>query len=169
MIISIEKLRELVPSSLDENHELVKMRLEAIERFIRGYTRNNFQQRNVRAIGKINDRGELDFDSTGFKTGDTFQITKSLYNDGLYVYGDNTVYEPEPEVLVTKVAYPPDIVMGAVNLYKWESASRDKTGISSETLSRYSVSYADPNGDNSSGGYPKGLVGFLKPYMKAQF
>lgn len=169
MIISIEKLREFVPSAASVPDDLLKAQLDGIETFIRAYTRNNFQQRNIRAVGSINARGEIEFDATGFRIGDTIEISKSLYNDGLYVYGDDTVYKPEAEVLVTKIAYPPNIVMGAVNLYKWESASRDKTGISSETLSRYSVSYADPNGDNSSAGYPKALVGFLKPYIKAQF
>ena len=43
-----------------------------------------------------------------------------------------------------------------------------KIGISSETLSRHSVSYAQPSSD-SIGGYPSYLMSFLKPYMKARF
>ncbi len=65
--------------------------------------------------------------------------------------------------------YPMDVKLGAVNLLKWETANRDKVGISSETISRHSVSYFDMTGDNSSMGYPKALLGFLQPYMRARF
>ena len=65
--------------------------------------------------------------------------------------------------------YPMDVKLGAVNLLKWETANRDKAGISSETISRHSVSYADMTDDNSSMGYPKSLLGFLQPYKKARF
>lgn len=41
--------------------------------------------------------------------------------------------------------------------------------IQSETISRHSVTYFNMEGDNSSMGFPKSLLGFLKPYMKARF
>ena len=44
----------------------------------------------------------------------------------------------------------------------------DKVGISIESLSRHSVSYAQPTSD-SIGGYPASMMSFLKPYMKARF
>ena len=65
--------------------------------------------------------------------------------------------------------YPPDIKMGVVNMLKWELENRDKVGIASETISRHSVTYFDMNGDNSTMGFPKALLGFLKPYMRARF
>ena len=67
------------------------------------------------------------------------------------------------------IVYPADVKMGVVNLLKWELESRDKIGVASETISRHSVTYFDMNGDNSIMGYPKSLLGFLKPYMKARF
>nr|DAL90262.1 MAG TPA: head to tail adaptor [Caudoviricetes sp.] len=67
------------------------------------------------------------------------------------------------------IIYPPDIKLGVVNLMKWELESRDKLGIQSETISRHSVTYADATGDSYIMGYPKALMGFLKPYMKARF
>jgi hypothetical protein len=67
------------------------------------------------------------------------------------------------------VVYPADIKMGAVNLMKWELNNRDKVGVSSETISRHSVTYFDLTGDNSIMGYPKSLLGFLRPYKKARF
>ena len=65
--------------------------------------------------------------------------------------------------------YPMDVKMGVVNLMKWELGNRDKVGVQSETISRHSVTYFNMDGDNSIMGFPKALVGFLKPYMKARF
>ena len=65
--------------------------------------------------------------------------------------------------------YPMDIKMGVVNLMKWELDNREKVGIASESISRHSVTYFDMTGDNSTMGYPVALVGFLKPYKRAQF
>ena len=72
-------------------------------------------------------------------------------------------------VLVTKVKYPMDVKLGVANMLKWDIENRDKVGIQSETLSRHSVTYFNMDGDNSLMGYPKSLLGFLKPYMKARF
>ena len=65
--------------------------------------------------------------------------------------------------------YPPDVKMGVVNMLKWDLENRDKVGVQSETLSRHSVTYFNMDGDNSTMGYPKSLLGFLKPYMRARF
>ena len=169
MIISIEKLRALVPSAKDIDDDTLQAQLEGLESFIRAYTNNNFQKCNFRTTADIAG-GELVFNCPQIKTGDTIQISKSLYNDGIYTYAASGMeLFDEENVLITKVVYPPDIVSGVVNLYKWDAEKRDKTGISSETLSRYSVSYRSVEGANSTAGYPSSLMGFLKPYMKAQF
>ena len=65
--------------------------------------------------------------------------------------------------------YPANVKMGVVNLIKWEFDCRDKVGIASETISRHSVTYFDMNGDNSLMGYPKSLLGFLRPFKRARF
>ena len=65
--------------------------------------------------------------------------------------------------------YPMDVKMGVVNLVKWELNNRDKVGVASESISRHSVTYFDMTGDNSTMGYPKALLGFLKPYRRARF
>lgn len=67
--------------------------------------------------------------------------------------------------------YPPDVKLGAINALKWDFAMRDKIGISSETISRHSVTYADAagNGDGTTSAYPLAVIGFLKPYMRARF
>ena len=81
----------------------------------------------------------------------------------------NEDVEDETGVLVTKVVYPMDVKMGVVNMMKWDIENRDKVGIQSETISRHSVTYFNMDGDNSTMGFPKSLLGFLKPYMKARF
>ena len=65
--------------------------------------------------------------------------------------------------------YPMDVKMGAINMLNWDLENREKVGIQSETISRHSVTYFNMDGDNSTMGYPKSLLGFLKPYMKARF
>lgn len=65
--------------------------------------------------------------------------------------------------------YPADVKMGVVNLMKWELNNREKVGVSSETISRHSVTYFDQNGNNTVMGYPKSLLGFLIPYVRARF
>lgn len=63
--------------------------------------------------------------------------------------------------------FPADIKMGVVELFRWEEQYRDKLGLSSETISRHSVSYN--SNIQLEGTYPKELFNFLKPYMKARF
>lgn len=168
MLISVEKLRELVPSAAKLSDAELQVELEALEALIRKYTNNNFQVRTIRTVGAVQN-GKLLFDASYFKTGDTFQISQSQFNNGLYVYGqieETTFYDEDP-VLITKVVYPPDVVMGAINLFKWNLENRDKVGVKSETLSRYSVTYYDLDA-NAINGFPKGLMGFLKPHMRAK-
>lgn len=69
--------------------------------------------------------------------------------------------------LTSEGEYPADVKMGVVNMLKWDAEK--KVGIQSETISRHSVTYFNMDGDNSVMGYPKSLLGFLKPYMKARF
>ena len=105
------------------------------------------------------------------------QITDSMYCDGVYSVksmedGFAELDRPlidEPCVLVTKVEYPMDVKMGVLNMLKWDLENRDKVGIQSETISRHSVTYFNLDGDNSTIGFPKSLIGFLKPYKKARF
>jgi len=72
-------------------------------------------------------------------------------------------------VLTPEGKYPADVKMGVVKLLKWALENPDKVGIQSETISRHSVTYFDMTGDNSTMGFPKFLLGFLKPYHRARF
>lgn len=175
MLMTIDELRTYYETN--ETDEVLGAKLQALESFIRGYTNNNFQIRAIRAEADIFSGKFLLGVNRYFKIGDTVHVTNSEFNNGLYtiaeVDGESfTVAEEtidEEVVLVTKVTYPIDVKIGVANLMKWESTNRDKAGISSETISRHSVSYADMTDDNSSMGYPKALLGFLQPYKRARF
>lgn len=64
------------------------------------------------------------------------------------------------------VSFPPDVKLGAINMIKWDLESRDKIGVASESISKHSVTYVNVDGDNTEGGYPKAVIGFLKPYKR---
>lgn len=176
MILTLEEYRTLNPADKQTDSAL-EFKLRALESAIRAWTNNNFQMRGFRFSCPVLS-GKLFFTTNLLKVGDTVQITESVFNDGVYNVTAkdtdkitlNETLEDEDYVLVTKVVYPPDVQIGIVNLMKWDNEMRDKIGVSSETLSRHTVSYGDMAGDtNSALNYPKSLLGFLTPYMKARF
>lgn len=174
MLLTVDEVRAFINTS--EEDEGIESRIQSLELLIRKYTNNNFQNRSFRtscvAMAQM-----LYTDYPLFKAGDTVQISMSIYNNGLYVIEqiqdgfiilDKNLID-EPKVLVTKVEYPQDVKMGAINMIKWDLENRDKVGIQSETISRHSVTYFNMDGENSTMGYPKSLLGFLYPYKKARF
>lgn len=175
MIMSIEELKKYITT--EEPDAVLEAKLQALELLIRKYTNNNFQKRAYRRTADIVGGLFVVDGLTPFTEGDTVQVSESDLNEGLYTVGEVTdstftVIEDtvdEDDVLVTKVVYPMDVKMGVVNMLKWDLENRDKVGISSETISRHSVTYADTTGENAVMGYPKALIGFLKPYKKARF
>lgn len=176
MIMSVEELK-LYTSTGEVPDEVLEAKLQALELMIRSYTNNNFQKRAYRRTADIVGGLFVVEALTPFKVGDTIQVTESRFSEGLYTVKDAddstfTVSEDvidEADVLVTKVEYPADVKLGVANLIKWDLEKRDKVGIQSETISRHSVTYFSMDGDNSSMGFPKSLMGFLKPYKKARF
>ena len=174
MIISVEELKEYI--STDKADKVLEGRLQALGLAIRSYTNNNFQNQGIRTRCPVTAQ-KLFTDYPLFAVGDTLEISNSLYSDGIYtvkeieggfVELDKGLID-EPGVLVTKVEYPADVKMGVVNMLEWDLANRKKVGIQSETISRHAVTYFNLDGDNSQMGYPKSLLGFLKPYRKARF
>lgn len=166
MIMTVEQLKTFIQT--DEADAILEAKLQALEILIRKYTNNNFQNRSKRFSSAIIN-GNIAEPYPYISQGDTVQISESKMNDGLYVYSDDMGLIDESYCLVTKIEYPMDVQIGAVNMMKWELENREKVGIQSETISRHAVTYFNMDGDNSSMGYPKSLLGFLKPYMKARF
>lgn len=174
MIVSVEKFKQFVDT--EESYSVLEVKLQALESLIRKYTNNNFQVRSIRSQSAILDNKILN-PPQYLKTGDTVQISDSLLNNGVYTVSsvdkDGMTVDRElldcQRNLITRIDYPPDIVMGVVNMLNWDLQNRDKVGIQSETISRHSVTYFNMDSDNSIMGYPKSLLGFLKPYIKARF
>ena len=171
MIITVEELKQVSELSSISDEQLTVM-CEGIEDFIRQYTNNNFIVKNV-TFNTPSLNGKLDTVSPLFKVGDTVLISNSKFNDGVYVINDlDGILDKElfddDNNKVTLVKYPPAVKLGVVKLLQYNAKMDDKVGISSESLSRHSVSYAQPSSD-SIGGYPSHLMSFLKPYMKARF
>ena len=177
MIMTVAELRRYVET--DETDQVLEVRLQALEGIIREYTNNNFQARAFRAVAvaAASDNSLMINTTVPFAAGDTLQISESdlmpnslvtiVSVDGNKVMVKEDLFD-EPGVVITKVKYPQDVKMGAVNLMKWELAQREKAGIASETISRHSVTYYDMSEDNSIMGFPKSLIGFLRPYRKAR-
>jgi len=175
MIMTVEELRRYIET--DEDDFSLEAKLQAVELLIRGYTHNDFIKRGYARIADVVG-GEFTMEEKSwYEVGNTIQVLNSDENDGLYTVKtatDNTFTvnertRDEIDVYVMLVEYPMDVKMGVVNLMKWEMNNRDKVGVQSETISRHSVTYFDMSNDNSIMGYPKALMGFLKPHMKARF
>lgn len=177
MIMTVTELKQFVTTDVPNN--VLEARLQALELLIRAYTNNNFQKRAFRAVAvAVADGNQLLVPgSTPFKAGDTLEITESELNAGLVTVsavsnGSITVAEElydESGVVLTKVVYPADVKQGVARILQWQLDNGDKVGVQSETISRHSVTYFNMDGDNSTMGFPKSLLGFLKPYMKARF
>ena len=171
MIITVEELKNFSELSSITDEQLTLM-CEGVEDFIRQYTNNNFTVKNV-TFNTPSMNGKLETVSPLFKVGDTVLISNSKYNNGVYVLTaiDGTLNKElfdDENNKVTLVKYPSSIKLGIIKLLQYNAKMDSKVGISSESLSRHSVSYAQPSSD-SIGGYPANLMSFLKPYMKARF
>ena len=170
MIITVEELKTVSELSSIPDEQLTVM-CEGIEDFIRQYTNNNFTVKNV-TFNTPSMNGKLETVSPIIKVGDTVLISNSKYNNGVYVLTandgtlDKEIFDDENNK-ITLVKYPPSIKLGVVKLLQYNAKMDDKVGISSESLSRHSVSYAQPSSD-SIGGYPSSLMSFLKPFMQAR-
>ena len=184
MIISVEELKTHIQTEMDD--VALEFTLQALETSIREQTHNQFQNTRVRAKCEAVAQG-LKTALPRLAAGDTIQISQSQYNDGLYtVKGiqdgliklDKELY-PEAAVLATKVEYPADVKMGVIEIMRWKLHNLDQNNpvnskkyIASESISRYSVTYAK---DATEGdldeviGAPKKYTSFIKRYTKARF
>lgn len=184
MIITVEFLRNFITTDLNEVE--LEFRILALESSIRKYTNNNFQNKNVRFLADINN-GVVNQNSLYLAVNDTIQISQSDFNEGLYTIVEKNDYQmkldkilyDEKMVLVTKIEYPLDVKMGAIEILRWKLKNEKQNynpeaekDIQSETISRHSVTYATDTTESDldvNFGVPKKYLAFLKPYMKARF
>ena len=173
MIIAVERFREMVKTDIPDLE--LKTRLSALEAAIRKYTNNGFNVRSTHQQIEIRG-GKIIFPPYYLKAGDTIQIHSQDYENQVFTVistsvNELTVDSPlrfDGQAFMALVLYPDDVVMGAVNLIKWDISNREKIGVKSESISRWNVTYFDLE-TNSLLGYPASLLGFLKPYMRARF
>lgn len=187
MLIEVEDVLAL-PEYEGADPADVKRKIDGIESAIRAYTNNDFTVRGARVNAPSNG-GLLVGTSPYIKVGDRVWIAKSGFHDdfggfvsnnmnvGLYdvetvseegIALDRTLYNADMNY-VFLVQYPAAIIAGVFDLLKWEASGRDKVGVSSESISRHSVSYYQFSDAEMVMGYPAALMGFLKPYVKARF
>jgi hypothetical protein len=177
MIMTVAELKQFIAT--DEANEVLEAKLQALELLIRAYTNNNFQNRGFRIEADIRGGVFMSESLIPFSVGDTVMISQSDLQDGslctVKEITDDTTFTVNEScadddcILVTKVVYPMDVKLGVANMLKWQYSNGDKVGVSSETISRHSVTYFNMDGDNSIMGFPKSLLGFLAPYKRARF
>lgn len=175
MIINLEEALKLDADATQET-------CDGLETMVRNLTNNNFQLIKFRIRG-LRLSGSTIKASSGrvdiFKTGDTIEINGTDYNDGLYVVESvsddtitihgNFITETNSGAIATKVSYPADVLTGVKKLVAYDAKMRDKAGIKSETVARWSVTYYDVTAAESSEGYPVSLLGFLDKYRKLRW
>lgn len=177
MIMTVEQLKQYITT--DKSDQVLEDMLQALESMIRGYTNNRFHKNPAVRIKADIIGGVFISDSLiPFKVGDTVNVTvgDKAADCGVYTVAEVssdttfTVKESIEDIASAKVSlveYKADVRMGVAKLIKWDL--EHKVGVQSETISRHSVTYVNMDGDNSIMSYPKPLMGFLKPYMKARF
>ena len=175
MIISLDEALKLDPDATQET-------CDGLETMVRKVTNNNFQLIKFRIRG-LRLSGSTIKASSGrvdiFKPGDTIEINGTDYNDGLYVVESVSdgvitirggfITETNSGAIATKVSYPADVLTGVKKLIAYDAKMRDKAGIKSETVARWSVTYYDVTAAESSEGYPVSLLGFLDKYRKLRW
>lgn len=188
MLMTVDELKELIQT--DEPDKMLEMRLKALEMSIRRYCNNNFQQRGCRVTADIRAGVFMSESLIPFEEGDTIMVSESDLQSGCLAtvteaneltFLTDGDWEDENDVLVTKVKYPMDVKLGAAKIIGWQlrndaanSGDTSKKEIQSETLSRYSVTYAADATESDLAvdtglGVPKKYAAFLKYYKKARF
>lgn len=185
MIISVEELKQYITT--DKADKVLEVMIQALELSIRKYTNNNFQKVAVRCVCNVTKGVFTGNGPIPFKVNETVQISESGLNEGIYtiasvgsgIFTVNEDVEDESNILVTKVKYPSDVVMGVVEIIRWKlkneaenSNDTSQMRIQSESLSRHSVTYAADTTESDideNFGVPKKYLAFLKMYKKARF
>jgi len=128
----------------------------------------------------------FDFDDIGFKNGDDICIEGTMKNDGIYqistvgtdsltltVDASGVIRDEDAvndfsytytDVVVSLVVFPRAIKPAVANMIRYDMLERvNRTGVSSETIGNYSVSYA--RAAQLGYDYPDDVVGGLDPWV----
>lgn len=177
MIISVSDLKKRITTDMEDS--VLEGKLQALEFQIRNYTNNRFLKKPyIRIKADILEGLFVTDSSIPFKVGDTIQVSigDNATDCGIFTIkeildGGFTVNEDVDDMTNTTVSlveYKADVKNGVVELLDWKLKSSDKIGIQSETISRHSQTF-DRGSIDGNFGVPRDLLGFLKPYKKANF
>ena len=173
MLISIEELRKIVET--DESDYALSVRLSAIEAKIRTYSNNHFMVKGTTVAVTIKD-GAVICNPGIFRPGQTVELMHTKASDGVYtlICRTNDGFRLAGDLLdgdagtMTLVRYPQDVVMGAVDMLQYDKSIEGLENVASESISRHSVTYRNPESAASLMGYPMHVISFLKPYRRAK-
>jgi len=174
MLLTVEELRRHIVTDIPDDE--LRLRLSAIETAIRKHTNNHFAIRDTLQDALIEDGKIIVSHPEFIREGDTIEIFSEPYKDKVFTvtFIEGNTIETDGDLRhggnarIALVSYPDDVVMGAVNLIRWDISNREKVGVKSESLSRWSVTYYDLEA-NSLLGYPSSLLGFARNYRRARF
>ena len=172
MLLSLEE-------ALTVDNTLTVDDLKALEMAIISYSNNHFHRPNYSPGVVVIDGKRLFFEGLNlFQPGDTVELVGVKYLDGFYnveavgdgfIEIDTTTIIPleysEPGGRMYQVIYPPDVKAGAKHILDYKHTTAKKKGIRSESISRWSVTYAD-TATGSVMGLPVAEFDFLTPYIK---
>ena len=150
------------------NVNITQSDLNAFEQAVRALTHNNFQDFNVRGYELTLTGYTITMargSTKGLRVGDTIEVNDTKYNNGLYVVKTLTltgieVEETTPFIdetcedgIVTKVAYPADIITGVKKLIEYDVKMGGKAGIKNgKNIERSECSYASAQFCDASSG-----------------
>lgn len=184
MIITLDKAKKLIPLNDNSKDFELEEKLKSLEITIRNLTNNKFLDRRIRSYRKLTFQSESktitgdNFLKLGFRVGDSIDIDEALLNKGILTISEVTdnsikvteeILDDDSFTLITKIAYPYDLVQGVIKLVQYDFKMSDKIGIKQESISRYSVTYYDVNSTESIEGYPATLMKFLNKYKKLRW
>lgn len=175
MIISLEEAQTL-------DSTIQQADLDGLEVTVRNLTNNKFQNTGIRykQLRFSGNQITCMFDVKGIRVGDTVEINDSIYYDGLYMVesvnqrviglvGADFENEFISKAILTKIEYPPDILLGVKKVLTYQAKMSSKLGIKSESVSRMSTTYFDVNAADNIDGLPAALFSFLNKYRKMRW
>lgn len=186
MITALEKAKKflgIADSDTSKDFE-IEEKLKSLEITIRNKTNNKFLDRRIRSNKKLRFNSSTktitgdNFLAKGFRAGDSIDVDECLSNKGIFTIGEVTdssmtileeLSDEENLALITKIAYPYDLIQGVIKLIQYDFKMVDKIGIKQESISRYSVTYYDVNSTESIEGYPAALMKFLDKYKRLRW
>jgi len=192
-IITLKDVKTLLNYTDDTYDVRIKALIPYVQDKVVAITNNHFANDSIESYGEDYVFASADnptitatdpgFTEEGFKNGDDIWIHGSVRNDGVYqistaastvltltVDASGVVQDEDVEdedvsgVYITYVRFPRGIKPAVANMIRYDLLERaERTGVSSESVGNYSVSYFRAAGLGLD--YPDDVVGGLDPWV----